>query len=174
MILAVGSYSLTLPLPGLDQSCVVSGRDILGGAPCGKRAVICGGGQVGIETALYLDERGVEVDLIEMTDRLAADAGPLNHARLLQELYDNNIRVHTGTRLMAVENGEVVTDQGGREFRLPADTVILAIGARADTALERALGESSYSGKVLKAGDCIRAGFILDATATGAEAGLNI
>lgn len=174
VILATGSYSLTLPLPGLDQPNVISGRDALAGVPCGERVVICGGGQVGIETALYLDEQGKQVDLIEMTERLAADAGPLNHERLLQDLRDNNISVHTGTRLAAVEGNEVVAIQGGCEIRFPADTVILAMGARADTALEKALAESGYPGRVLTAGDCIKAGFILDATATGAAAGLEV
>ena len=174
VVLAVGSNSLVLPLPGLDQPNVISGRDALAGVPCGEQVVICGGGQVGIETALYLDEQGKKVDLIEMSDHLAADAGPLNHARLMQELYDNNIPVHTGTRLLAVEGNEVVTAQGDAEVRFPADTVILAMGARADTALEKALAASSYRGRVLKAGDCIKAGFILDATATGATAGLDV
>ena len=48
------------------------------------------------------------------------------------------------------------------------------MGARADTALEQALAESGYQGRVLKAGDCIKAGFILDAAATGAAAGLEV
>lgn len=174
VILATGSYSLTLPLPGLDQDNVISGRDVLGGAPCGENVVICGGGQVGIETALYLDEQNKHVELIEMADRLAADAGPLNYARLIAELNNNNISVHKQTRLMRVEGDQVVTDHLGSELRLKADTVVLAMGARPDTALEKALAESGYSGKILKAGDCIRPGFILDATASGATAGLEV
>lgn len=174
VILAVGSNSLTLPLPGLDQENVISGRDALGGAPCGDRVVICGGGQVGIETALYLEEQGKHVELIEMTDNLAADAGPLNHARLLQELYNNNIIVHKQTKLMRVEGNAVVTEHLGEELRLLADTVILAMGARAETSLEKELAESSYPGKILKSGDCIHPGFILDATATGAVSGLEV
>lgn len=174
VILAVGSNSLTLPLPGLNQKNVISGRDALSGVSCGDRVVICGGGQVGIETALFLEEQDKHVELIEMTDNLAADAGPLNHARLLQDLYNNNIIVHKQTKLMRVEGNIVVTDHLGEELRLLADTVILAMGARAETSLEKKLAKSSYVGKVLKSGDCIRPGFILDATATGAASGLEV
>lgn len=174
VILAVGSDPLALPLPGLDQDNVVSGRDVLSGAHCGERIVVCGGGQVGIETALFLEEQNKHVELIEMTDKLAADAGPLNHARLLRELYDNNITVYPLTKLLRVEGSNVVVDRDGEQLNLEADTVVLALGARPRSELEKALNESSYNGEIIKVGDCIRAGRILDATADGAAVALKI
>ena len=174
LILAVGSNSLTLPLPGLDQDNVISGRDVLSGCDCGRRVVVCGGGQVGIEAALYLEEKGHEVEIIEMTDRLAADAGPLNHARLVQELYDNNIKVHKLTKLKSVSGNTVYTESDGQALELYADTIVLALGARPETGLEAALSKADYSGCIMKAGDCISARRILDAVAEGAAAAMKI
>lgn len=174
VILAVGSDSLVLPLPGLEQDNVISGRAALAGVPCGERVIVCGGGQVGIETALFLEEQGKQVEIIEMADKLAADAGPLNYTRLVQDLYNNNIPVHMKTKLKGVDGKKVYAETDDEPVCFEADTVILALGARPRLGLEQALTQSGYGGKLIKAGDCVRAGRILDATADGAAKGLEI
>lgn len=174
VVLATGSRSLTLPLPGLDQNNVVSAREILSGAPCGRQAVVCGGGLVGLETALFLTAQGKQVEVIEMGENLAADAGPMNRTNLLLELEASSIVTHTSTKLTGVEGSCVLAQGPEGELRFFCDTVVLALGARADTALEQELKDTGYSGQIITAGDCVRARRILDAVADGAAAGLNL
>lgn len=174
VILATGSTSLTLPLPGLDGKNVISGREALTGSACGKKVVVCGGGLVGVETALTLHARNHTVELIEMRDAILADAGSMNRAKLLLEVEKTGIAIHTGTTLLGVKNGSVLVETKDGEEALPADTVVLALGARADQTLEKALRESGYQGAIHAAGDCVRARKILEAVAEGAEAALCI
>lgn len=174
VVVAVGSDPLIIPLPGIDQENVLSSREVLKGAPCGEKIVVCGGGLVGLETALFLDRLGKDITMIEMAEKLVADAGPLNRARLLQELAETGIKARTGTKLAAIEGNKVIVETGEGREEIYADTVVLALGARAKKALEQEVRNSSFSGEIYAVGDCVTARRILDAVADGAAAAQQI
>lgn len=174
VILAVGSNSLMLPLPGLDQTNVISAREVLAGAACGSKVVVCGGGLVGLETAMFLANKGKKVEVIEMLDRLAGDAGPVNRTRLLQEFAEAKITALTSTKLVGVKGDRVMVEIANGAESLTADTVVLALGARSDDRMEKELRSSDYKGEIYTAGDCVRARKILDAVAEGADAAFKL
>jgi 2,4-dienoyl-CoA reductase-like NADH-dependent reductase (Old Yellow Enzyme family)/thioredoxin reductase len=174
VVLAVGSDPLVIPVPGVDQENVVSARDVLLGAPCGQNVVVCGGGLVGVETALFLDQNNKNVTLIEMRDRLVADAGPMNKARLLDELSKSSVKALTCTKLSAIDGNRVIVETTDGSQEILADTVVLALGAKARRGFEEALRNSAFTGEVYAVGDCVNARKILEAVAEGAATALQI
>ncbi len=107
-----------------------------------RRAVVVGGGFIGLETAENLQHAGFAVTLVEMLDQVLA---PLD--REFAQLVEDHVTRHgialalgDGVAGFAqVEGGGLeVTTKSGKVY--PADIVILALGVRPDTALARAAG----------------------------------
>ena len=104
-----------------------------------RRAVVIGGGFIGLETAENLVHAGFEVTLVEMLDQVLA---PLDRefARLVEEhVKRHGMRLALGDGVAGFEQ----LDGGALEVRTksgkayPADIVILALGVRPDTALAK-------------------------------------
>ena len=99
------------------------------------RAVVVGGGFIGLETAENLVHRGFDVTLVEMLDQLLA---PLD--REMARIVEGYVERH-GVRLALNDgvagfkqgaNGAIdVETKSGKSY--PADIVILALGVRPDT-----------------------------------------
>ncbi len=65
------------PIPGIDGPNVISAVAAYDNMDkLGKRVVIVGGGEIGVETGMHLSENGHQVTVLEMTDTLAADCTP--------------------------------------------------------------------------------------------------
>ena len=107
-----------------------------------KRAVVVGGGYIGLEMAENLAHRGFEVTVVEMLDQVMAPLDP-ECARLVERhLEQHGVRLALNDAVAAFEqdaNGclEVVTKSAKRH---PADIVILAIGVRPETTLAKMAG----------------------------------
>jgi NADPH-dependent 2,4-dienoyl-CoA reductase/sulfur reductase-like enzyme/rhodanese-related sulfurtransferase len=167
LVLSPGAASVRPPLPGIDlpgifhvrtvpdartiREWIEGGTDYLAGMyrysgiqmikPV-RRAVVVGGGFIGLETAENLIHLGFDVTLIQKPDHVL---GPLDPeiACLVQEHVKRH-GVHivandgvVGFRQMDDDAIEVQTGSGGT---YPADIVILAIGVRPDTTLAKAAG----------------------------------
>ena len=82
LILATGSTSFMLPLPGAEKEGVIGFRDIndvdrmLAASKSYKKAVVIGGGLLGLETAGALAARGAEVTVVDGDRALRPQAGP--------------------------------------------------------------------------------------------------
>lgn len=107
-----------------------------------RRAVVVGGGFIGLEMAENLVHLGFEVTLVEMLDQVLAPLDP-EHAHLVEgHLKRHGVRLAlndgvAGFRQLASGALEVSTKSGNIH---PADIVILVLGVRPDTALARAAG----------------------------------
>jgi NADPH-dependent 2,4-dienoyl-CoA reductase/sulfur reductase-like enzyme/rhodanese-related sulfurtransferase len=107
-----------------------------------RRAVVAGGGFIGLETAENLVHAGFEVTLIQKPDHVL---GPLDPE--IAALVQGHVRKH-GVKVIAndgvtgfkqLEGGAIeVQTSKGKTF--PADVVILAIGVKPDTTLAKAAG----------------------------------
>lgn len=148
LVLATGSTPITLPLPGVDLGGIFTFRDIADveritdGARTGRRAVVIGGGLLGLEAAEGLRRRGVAVTVVHLMPTLMERQLDAAGAQILRtELESRGI----GFRLAAQTEAFVGTDRvaavrlkGGEE--LPADMVVVAIGVRPNVALAREIG----------------------------------
>ena len=105
LVLATGSQPIRPPMPGLDLSGVLTFRDLADvdaiHAACarGRRAVVIGGGLLGIEAAYGLARAGLAVNLVHLMDRLMERQLDPRAGQLLQTAVESKgIRVRPGGR----------------------------------------------------------------------------
>jgi NADPH-dependent 2,4-dienoyl-CoA reductase/sulfur reductase-like enzyme len=121
-----------------DGSALIAWLD---GEPKPRRAVVVGGGYIGVEVAEAMVQRGLSVTLVERADQPMATVDPDMGALVSDALCGIGIDVRTGLAVtgLATDGGrvsEVRTDQGP----IPADLVVLGLGARPNTGLAAAAG----------------------------------
>lgn len=167
LVLSPGATPVRPPLPGIDlpgifpvrtvpdartiREWIEHGTTFLAGMSSysgmqfvkpPRRAVVVGGGFIGLEMAENLVHLGFEVTLVEMLEQVLA---PLD--RELARLVEEHLRAH-GVQLALGDGvaGFAQLEGGALEVRTrsgtayPCDIVILALGVRPDTALARAAG----------------------------------
>jgi anaerobic selenocysteine-containing dehydrogenase/NADPH-dependent 2,4-dienoyl-CoA reductase/sulfur reductase-like enzyme/bacterioferritin-associated ferredoxin len=146
LILATGSQPALPPVPGLERDGVhafrtlTDVRAIHAAAASARRAVVIGGGLLGIEAARALRGRGLDVSIVHLADRLMETQLDEVGARLLARAL-SDLRVELGARTTEIAgNGraEAVVLADGRT--LPADLVVVATGIVPETALADAAG----------------------------------
>jgi nitrite reductase (NADH) large subunit len=148
LLLATGSRPIVPPIPGLNLPGVCAFRDIadvdtmISAAETYKRAVVIGGGLLGLEAAWGLKRRGMEVAVVHLMPTLMERQLDEAAGKLLQrDLTERGIAFFTDGQTEEVTGTDRVTGiklADGREA--PADLVVVAIGIRPDIALARAAG----------------------------------
>ena len=142
LVLATGSRAVRLPVPGHTLLGVLTFRDLddvdaLRGAKPGSRAVVIGGGLLGVEAACGLTKRGVPMTLIHIMPRLMERQLDAHAGALLKTAVENKgVTVVLEAETEAIKgNGktERVVLKDGRSF--PADLVVMAAGIRPETKL---------------------------------------
>ena len=167
LVLSPGAPSIRPPLPGIDLpgifqvrtvpdarairewiergSLFLSGMHRYAGFQTVRpktRAVVIGGGFIGLETAENLVHRGFDVTLVEMGDQVL---GPLDRemARIIEgyvERHGIRLALNDGVAgfQQAANDTLTVLTKSGKSY--PADIVILALGVRPDTTLAKMAG----------------------------------
>ncbi|MEV4539751.1 FAD-dependent oxidoreductase [Asanoa sp. NPDC049518] len=144
LVLATGSMPVIPPLPGLDAANVHAFRTlddcrrIASHAAGARRAVVLGGGLLGLEAARGLAGRGLAVDVVHlgthlMERQLDGDGGRV----LARTLAGLGIRAHLGASAREWTGDALHLADGNR---IPADLLVLACGVRPDTRLAAAAG----------------------------------
>lgn len=152
LMLATGAKPFELPIPGANLDGVFTISDLHKAIEIkqriaqGKvsRAVVIGGGAIGIEMAEALtDLWGIETSLIELAPQLLPKLVDRHFADMLrQHLLDKKVAVYTSesaTALLADGQGKVCGVQTGQRL-LEADLVIMAVGVRPRSELAKAAG----------------------------------
>ena len=148
LVLSPGARAIRPPLPGIDLPGVHVVRTIpdtrrireaLTGA---SRAVVIGGGFIGLEMAENLVRRGLGVTLVELAPQVMPTLDPEMAAFLADHLVARGVALKLGAGVEGFETrdggGLSVHVTGGD--RIDADLVILAIGVRPETALAEQAG----------------------------------
>lgn len=174
VIAATGARPLSpSSLKGIGMPFVVNVWDVLeGSSKPGDTVVVLGGGQVGAETAHFLAQKGVKVTLVEMMDQIAGDIVKYDRDVLLLNLNDLKVSILTGTKATEITETGVVVETSGKTRLIKADTIVLALGARADNALGEKL--LALGLPVHTVGDCNRPRKIANAVEDGFKAALKI
>jgi ferredoxin-nitrate reductase len=152
LVIATGSRPFVPPVPGADLPHVDVFRtwrdaDALAATPPGTRAVVVGGGLLGLEAAAGLHARGVAVTVVELAGHLMSmqlDAGAATILR--RDLERQGIACLLNRSATRIEIDRVVLDDGSE---LPCQRVVIAAGIRAETTLARAAGLACERGIVV-------------------------
>ncbi|MEA1652720.1 nitrite reductase large subunit NirB [Nitrospirillum sp. BR 11164] len=162
VLLATGSRPIAPPVPGLDLPGVCAFRDIadvntmIAASQTHKRAIVIGGGLLGLEAANGLLRRGMQVAVVHLMGTLMERQLDKAAAELLQrELDERGMNFFTNGQTEEIfGDGRVqgVRLADGRE--IPGDLVVLAIGIRPNIDLARAAGLAINRG--IEVGDDMR------------------
>jgi len=131
VVIAIGSSPIIPKIPGADSSIVVESHDLLQRetVPAGK-AVVIGGGLVGIEVAEYLAVRGSSVTVVEMKDAVLTEMGDLRKIGTHMAMSQEDITVMLQTTCKAIDGNKVLVEGPEGEKKLDADLVVMAIGSK--------------------------------------------
>jgi 2,4-dienoyl-CoA reductase (NADPH2) len=163
--------------------------------------LIIGGGAVGVETALFLAEKGTlspqalkfllvnraespedlyelatrgtkEIIVIEMIDKMGKDIGKTTRWGILQDLSRYGIKTRATTKALEITETGIKVEIDGKIEEIPADTVVLAAGAASHNPLQEFVDTKGIPCKTI--GDATRVALAFDAVHQGFEAGREI
>lgn len=144
LLLSPGASPVRPPLPGIDLPGIFTLRNVYDTDRIKeylkrhdvRRAVIVGGGFIGLEMAENLHHAGAEVAVVEMADQVM---GPIDYsmaAPVHEHLLQKGVKLFLKQGVEAFEpSAEGVTVKFQSGIRLEADLVILSIGVRPETGL---------------------------------------
>jgi NADPH-dependent 2,4-dienoyl-CoA reductase/sulfur reductase-like enzyme len=178
LVVATGSEPLRPEIPGIDLpgvhglSVLQDGIDLRQAIDAGpSRAVIVGGGYIGLEAAEALVNRGVPTALVEAAPQVMGRIDPDMGELVSQAVRDIGVELYLEEKVEAIEGEDRVRAVRTAARTLQADLVVLGLGTRPSVGLAKAAGitigqsgaiavnprmQTPHDG-VWAAGDCVEA-----------------
>lgn len=203
VIIATGGVPIKTPFPGGELPHVVYAHQVLRKEvwPRG-RVVIIGGGATGCETAHWLAEADTidgeilkflfthraespevlyrlatqvrrPITVLEMLPHLGQDISRSTRWTIIESLRRSRIKMRTDTKVKEISESAVIAERNGKEEEFPADSVIIAIGARSNDTIFNEL-EAAGGVELYRIGDARAPRKVLNAIADGYETGMTI
>lgn len=150
LVLSPGAAPVRPPLPGVDLPGIFTLRSIPDSREIRswiasrkpRRAVVVGGGFIGLEMAENLANRGIKITIVEMMNQLMPPLDTEMAEYVHEHLYACGVRLHMGDGIAGFELSDrgdlVVRTQAGAAIE--SDLVVLAMGVRPETKLAREAG----------------------------------
>ena len=176
VIAAVGAQPIIPNIPGADGENVTVATDaIMHAEKIGQSVVVIGGGEVGVETGMFLAQNGRDVTVIEMRDELAADTTVMHYRSMFQAAWEAIPNFHfvlNATAKAIAPDHVTYTDKDGVDHDIPAESVVLSVGMRSKTA--EALSFYGKGRAFWMVGDCKKPGTIQTTNRSAYGAAMNI
>jgi len=176
LLIATGSNPVILPIPGTDLQGVLAYRSIndvekmIDAAKTGKRAVVIGGGLLGLEAANGLFLQGMDVSVVHLCDwPMERQLDKVGGKLLKDALESRGLKFYLSRQTEAILGNEKVT---GLRFKdgeeIEADLIIMAAGIRPNITLAKSAGIYSERGivvsdtmqtfdpKIYSVGECVQ------------------
>ena len=143
IIIATGSVSASLPIPGADLPGILTSREILDIQEVPKRLCVIGGGVIGLEFASIFRSFGSEVTVLEYFKEILPRFDSDLSKRLKQSLGKRGIEICTQAQVTGIEILRSAQDdttyrvsftRKGKEETVEADKVLMAVGRKANVA----------------------------------------
>ncbi|MBT7870683.1 MAG: NAD(P)/FAD-dependent oxidoreductase, partial [Thiotrichales bacterium] len=175
LLIATGSNPFILPIPGNDLQGVIGFRTVedvetmVESSKNHKRAVVIGGGLLGLEAANGLQQRGMTVTIVHrsgvvMDNQLDGEAANLLRKKLEDDGLNFLLKAETEA-LLGTDKVSAVRFKSGLE--IPADLVVMAVGIRPSIQLAKSSGVhcnrgivvsdtmQSFDPKIYAVGECV-------------------
>lgn len=136
IIIATGSVSASLPIPGTDLPDILTSREILDieEVPC--RLCVIGGGVIGLEFASIFRSFGSEVTVVEYCKDILPRFDTDLAKRLKQSLGKKGIEINTQAQVTSISENDGVYSvsftRKGKEETVEADKILMAVGRKAN------------------------------------------
>jgi NADPH-dependent 2,4-dienoyl-CoA reductase/sulfur reductase-like enzyme/rhodanese-related sulfurtransferase len=150
LVLAPGAAPVRPPVPGIDLPGVFSLRNLDDTDRIHQwidqrkpgRAVVVGGGYIGLEMVENLTGRGIEVTVLEMQDQVMSPMDREMVVPVHEELRKQGVDLQLSNGLAAIQSGPLdrLTITAANGERITAGLVIVAVGVKPDVGLARAAG----------------------------------
>ena len=150
LVLSPGAVPIRPPLPGVCLGGVFTLRTIPDSRAIrawieeahAKKAVIVGGGFIGLEMAENLARRGLRVSIVEMLDQVMPPLDREMAEYVYVHLLDNHVSVHLADAVARFNGsgGRVASVETRSGAKIQADVVILAVGVKPETKLAKDAG----------------------------------
>ena len=191
VVVATGAGPIDPGIPAEKEARVVQAWEVLKSqAEVGSDVIIVGAGAVGVETALTLAEIGTldsaalrhlmlyraetpdelyrllthgckKITLVEMSNSIGKDIGPSTRWSVLARLQQHHVKTMKGAKAISIAKEGVNLEIEGRQVFVPADTVVLAVGAKPANSLYHEL--KGVIGNLVLIGDASKPRKISDA-----------
>ncbi|WP_338563228.1 FAD-dependent oxidoreductase [Paraclostridium sordellii] len=158
LVIATGADPVKPPIEGIDLEGVyymrtpndaIAVREVVENDNI-KRAVVVGGGFIGLEVAENLHEMGVKTTLVEAMDHIMPGFDDEVCSYVEDELMENGIMVLTGERLISIEGDNKVKKVRTDKRAMKADMIVMAVGIRANTKIASDCGLELETNKTIK------------------------
>ena len=149
---------------GMESGRVLTAVDLLlGKGEAGKSVVVVGGGMVGSETALHLEQQAKKVTIVRRSESQAPQDMVWGNALDLMKLLDDaNVKILTGIEVEEItDKGIIIVDKENKTRTIEADTIVFARGMKPNRELVEALQDRLP--EVYAIGDCVEPRKILNA-----------
>lgn len=150
LMIATGAVPVRPPLPGVDAKGVHGVQILDDGVAIvealeereARRAVVVGGGYVGLEMAEAMVMRGLEVSLVDAAEQPMGTLDPDMGATVADAMRGLGVKLYLGEPVEGFDTGPdgYVTAVRTGSRTLPADLVVLGLGVKPETGLARAAG----------------------------------
>ncbi|MFL1469840.1 FAD-dependent oxidoreductase [Paraclostridium bifermentans] len=158
LVIATGADPIKPPIEGIDLDGVyymrtpddaIAVREVVETNNV-KRAVVVGGGFIGLEVAENLHEMGVKTTLVEAMDHIMPGFDNEVSSYVENELIENGIMVLTGERLTSIEGNEKVSKVRTDKRAMKADMIVMSVGIIANSNIAEACGLELEANKTIK------------------------
>lgn len=160
LVIATGSVPFIIPVPGHNLPGVLTYRDLddvramMLAAQSRAKAVVIGGGLLGLEAAAGLNSQGMDVTVLHvMPTLMERQLDPAAGYLLQRAVEERGIKVITKANTQAITgNGKVEQVELADGTIIPATLVVMAVGIRPNAALAKDAGIAVNRGIVVDAG----------------------
>ena len=138
LILSMGADAAMPPIPGIDSKKVFTVRNIPDTVAVktyieehqAKKAVVAGGGFIGLEVAENLRDLGMDVTLVEMADQVIPSIDADMAAQVHGHMRQKGLHLLLGSALQKIEDTETGVSLTVNGETIDADLLVMAIGVR--------------------------------------------
>jgi 2,4-dienoyl-CoA reductase (NADPH2) len=202
VVIAAGSRAVMPPIPTEEGADVVHAWDVFEGkVSLGKNVVVVGGGDVGVEVAMTIAEVGTitaeqlrfmmiyetepaeklkellvtgihKVSVVEMGSKFAPDINPGSRWSIMYRTKQLGVNLLKETKVLEIKKDAVVVENADGKQSIPADTVVVAAGAKPNNALYEELKDKLPKVDVI--GDSVSVGRIHNAVESAYKLAMTI